>query len=117
MPVAPEPQVKCTPGECRHVVKKANELHPVLRDPTIIAERAHIFQALGNETRLKILGLLAVQELCVCDIVTAMGRASSTLAHHIRMLEDAGVIKSREEGKFTLYSLNVGLLRKHRIFD
>jgi DNA-binding transcriptional ArsR family regulator len=33
------------------------------------------------------------------------------------MLEDAGVVKSREEGKFTRYSLNVELVKKHRILE
>jgi DNA-binding transcriptional ArsR family regulator len=117
MPVAAEPKVKCTPEECSRVAKKAMKLHPALKDPAIIAERARVFQALGNEMRLKILGLLAVRELCVCDVVTAVDGAASTIVHHLRMLEDAGVIRSREEGKFTLYSLNIELLRRHRIFD
>lgn len=109
--------MKCTPEECRRVAKKAINLHPALKDPAVIAERARVFQALGNEVRLKIVGLLAVRELCVCDIVTALDGAASTLAHHLRMLEDAGVLRSREEGKFTLCSLNIELLRKHRVFD
>ena len=118
MPVAIEPQVKsCTPGECRRIAKKAIELHPVLEDPTQIAERARLFQALGNDTRLKIVGLFAVRELCVCDIVAALKVPASTLAHHLRMLEEASVITRREEGKFTLYSLDVEVLRKHRVFE
>ena len=117
IPIAADAKLRCTPEECSRIAKKATKLHPALKDPAIIAERARIFQALGNEIRLKILGLLAVQELCVCDIVSAVGGAASTIAHHLRMLEDAGVIGSREEGKFTLYSLNVEVLRKHRIFD
>ena len=115
--VAAQAKVKCTPEECSRIAKKATKLHPALADSAMIAARARIFQALGNEMRLKILGLLAVQELCVCDIVTGLGGAASTIAHHLRMLEDADVVGSREEGKFTLYSLNVELLRKHRIFD
>ena len=110
-------KLRCTPEECSRIEKKATQLHPALKDPAIIAKQARIFQALGNEMRLKILGLLAVQELCVCDIVVGVGGAPSTIAHHLRMLEDAKVIGRREEGKFTLYAVNVGLLRKHRLFD
>lgn len=118
MAVAAVPQVTCcTPEECRRIAKKAIDLHPVLRDSVLIAERARVFQALGNETRLKIIGLFAVQELCVCDIVAALGAAASTLAHHLRMLEETGVIRRRQAGKFTLYSLNVEVLRKHRVFE
>lgn len=117
MPNAAAPQVRCVSKECRTVGKKAIELHPVLKDPVILASRARVFQAFGNEVRLKIISLFAEQELCVCDIVTAMGGAASTLIHHLRMLEDAGVITGRKEGRFTLYSLNVELLKKHRVFE
>ena len=118
MSVAIEPQAKsCTPDECCRIAKKAIELHPVLEEPTLIAERARVFRALGNETRLKIVGLFAVRELCVCDIVAALTVPASTLAHHLRMLEEASVITRREEGRFTLYSLNVEVLSKHRVFE
>lgn len=81
------------------------------------ADGAPVFQALGNETRLKIIGLFAVRELCVCDIVVALGAAASSLAYHLRILEEASVIMRRQEGKFTFYSLNVEVLRKHRVFE
>ncbi len=89
----------------------------MLKDPAILAERAKVFHAFGNEVRLRIIGLFAEQELCFCDIVAAMRVAASTLIHHLRMLEDAGVITSRKQGKFTLYSLNIELLKKHRVFE
>ncbi len=118
MSVAIEPQAKsCTPDECCRIAKKAIELHPVLEEPTLIVERARVFRALGNETRLKIVGLFAVRELCVCDIVAALTVPASTLAHHLRMLEEASVITRREEGRFTLYSLNVEVFSKHRVFE
>lgn len=117
MPVAESPVKSCTADECRRIAKKAIELHPVLQDPTRITERARLFQALGNETRLKIVGLFAVRELCVCDIGAALKMPASTLAHHLRMLEEASVIARREDGKFTLYSLQVEVLRKHRVFE
>ncbi|HEV2398991.1 MAG TPA: metalloregulator ArsR/SmtB family transcription factor [Candidatus Sulfotelmatobacter sp.] len=110
-------KLRCTPEECSRIEKKATQLHQALKDPATIAEQARIFQALGNEMRLKILGLLAVQELCVCDILARVGGAPSTIAHHLRTLEAAKVIGRREEGKFTLYAVNVGLLRKHRLFE
>ena len=108
---------KCSPGECRHIARQASTNHPVLDDPLVITQRAKVFQALGNETRLKILGLLSVRELCTCDIALALGAAASTLAHHLRMLVEAELIEARQEGKFTLYSLNAGLIKRHRVFE
>jgi len=109
--------VKYSAEECRRVAELARTLNPILGDPNAIAERARIFQALGNETRLQILGLLSVRETCVCNIVKVLGGAASTIAHHLRMLEDAGLITAKQDGKFTIYALNEAILIKHRVFE
>ena len=108
---------KCTPDECRHIAKQAKATHTVLADERQLKGRALLFQALGNETRLKILGLLSVRELCTCDIVEALGAAATTIAFHLHILEDADLITSRKAGKFTLYQLDGGELEWHRVFE
>lgn len=108
---------KCTSAECRHIAKQAYATYPLLTDEKELKARARIFQALGNETRLKILGMLAVKELCTCDIVETLGSAATTVAFHLRMLEEAGLLSSRQVGKFTLYQLNRALLAKYRVFE
>jgi DNA-binding transcriptional ArsR family regulator len=109
--------VKCTAEECHRTVEMAHSLHPILGDPSAVADRARVFQAMGSETRLQILGLLSVREMCVCNLVAALGTAASTLAHHLRMLEDAGLITARRDGKFTLYALNEAPLQRHRALE
>ncbi len=107
----------CTPQECKDIARQASETYAVLADEQQLKARALQFQALGNETRLRIVGLLAVRELCVCDIVAALEGAASTIAHHLRMLEDAGLITSRQESRFTLYRLNSQALDWSTIFE
>lgn len=108
---------KCTPEECKHIAKKAYSSHKLLDEGHEMKKRGRIFQALGNETRLKILGMLSVKDLCACDIIEVLGNAASTTAYHLRMLENSGLIASRPMGKFILFRLNRGLLKKHRVFD
>jgi len=108
---------KCTREECRFVAKKAQTKFGVLSNSRRIKQRAKLFQGLGNETRLRILGLLAMQEMCSCEIVDALDGSASTITHHLRMLEDAELIASRQIGRFTIYSLNEAPLTRHRIFD
>lgn len=67
---------------------------------------AAFFKALGDETRLKIIALLTVDDLCMCEIVDGLAGASSTISHHLKIMEKGNVIMSRREGKFTIYSLN-----------
>lgn len=64
-----------------------------------------------------ILGILEVEELCLCDIVQALQVPASTVVHHVSMLEDAGVITRVESGKYTSFTLNQDLITKHRVLQ
>lgn len=108
---------KCSPEECQHIVKEVNNTFVILTDAAEIRRRAQFFKGLGHEIRLRILGLLAVQELCICEIVEALEGATSTIAHHLRILSEGGLISSRRVGKFTIFRLNNDLLIHHRVFD
>ena len=107
---------KCTPAQCRNIAKQAYSIHALLKDEPELKRRALVFQALGNETRLRILAMLSVQELCTCDIVEAVGVAATTLAYHLKMLEEAGLIQSRQVSRFTLYTLIREPVEKHQVF-
>ncbi len=61
---------------------------------------------LSDETRLKILAYLQAGELCVCDIVDALGKPQSTVSHHLFLLQNAGYIKARKQGRWNMYSLS-----------
>ncbi len=69
-------------------------------------ELTTIFKALSDETRLRIVKLLEKGELCVCDIVTALGIVQPKASFHLGVLKEAGFIKDRKQGKWTHYSLN-----------
>jgi len=108
---------RCSSEECSFISKKAMNKFMVLADDGLIKKRAKLFQALGNTTRLRILGLLSMQEMCTCDIVETLEGSASTITHHLRMLEDGGLITSRQVSKFTIYTINYTYLTKHRVFD
>lgn len=68
--------------------------------------RGRYFKALGDENRQRILGLLAVREMCVCELILALKMTQPTTSHHLKILEDAEVIKSRKDGKWVFYSIS-----------
>lgn len=108
---------KRKPGELRRLAQRARAGHAVLDNQEELVQRARFFQAVGHEVRLMILGLLELDELCFCDIIEALGVPPSTVAHHLSMLEDAGVIVRRENGKFTTFELRKDLITKHRVLQ
>ena len=69
---------------------------------------ARFFKSLADETRLKILWLLlAEEELCVCDVVGALGITQSKASRHLRYLYHLGWVTDRREGLLMNYRLCV----------
>lgn len=57
--------------------------------------------------RIQVLELLREQELCVCDLCTTLGVPQSKLSFHLKTLKEAGLVRSRQEGRWIYYSLNL----------
>jgi len=66
----------------------------------------NIFKALGDSHRQSILKLLAYQEMGACEIIYAIGLSQPAIAHHLKILKQAGLINSKKEGKNVFYTLN-----------
>ena len=65
---------------------------------------AHVFAAMGDATRQKIMLLFEPEEeLSIKDIVDIFPLSRTAIVHHLLVLERAGVLSSRREGKATLY--------------
>ena len=67
---------------------------------------SEIFKVLGDETRTKILYLLAHCRLCVCDIAVIMEMSLPAVSHHLRLLKAHRLVKYTREGKMVYYSLD-----------
>lgn len=70
-----------------------------------ISDLANFYKALGNETRVKILHSLLVEELCVCDIASVLEMTISAVSHQLKILKDLKLLRNRRDGKVIYYSL------------
>ncbi len=70
------------------------------------------FKALGDEKRLKIVGLLAQKSLCVEEMAAILNLSAATVSHHLRKLVEAGLIAASAEGYYNVYSLRADALRE-----
>jgi ArsR family transcriptional regulator len=68
-------------------------------------KRSRFFKALADETRLRILRLLEVREMCVCEVMVALDLTQPTASHHLGLLENAELVRDRKEGKWVFYSI------------
>ena len=67
---------------------------------------SHIFKALGDPTRLKMITALRGGEMCVCDLAAFLGLSESAVSHHLRRLKDLALVSPRREGQVLYYSLD-----------
>ncbi len=67
---------------------------------------AKIFKAFCDENRLQILEMLQSGEKCACVLLEKLKITQPTLSHHMKILVDSSVVKSRKEGKWTHYSIS-----------
>lgn len=74
------------------------------------------FQAIAEETRFRIVRLLADGEHCVCDLQDELDSAQSRLSFHLKKLKDAGIVADRREGRWVYYTLVPEVLEEMRAF-
>jgi ArsR family transcriptional regulator len=63
------------------------------------------FQALGDKTRLRLLNLMAEQEICVCYFVEILEQGQPKISRHLAYLRRAGIVEPRREGKWMHYRI------------
>ena len=71
---------------------------------------ARLFHALSDETRVRVVDMLATGEKCVCDLQDVVGAAQSRLSFHLKVLREAGLVNDRRQGRWNFYSLRPGVL-------
>jgi len=109
-------------GRCpvREAPKYASELKNLasqVADAQAADKQGRFFKALADETRLRILKLLEVREMCVCEVMVALDLTQPTASHHLGLLENAGLLQATKEGKWVFYRVaNPDLIEKmHRM--
>jgi DNA-binding transcriptional ArsR family regulator len=66
---------------------------------------AEFFSLLGDANRLRLLSVLAKQELCVCDLAAALSMSESAVSHQLRALRAMRLVSYRKVGRQVFYSL------------
>lgn len=69
-------------------------------------ELSATFKALSDPGRLRLLNLIAAQpegEACVCDLTEPLGLAQPTVSHHLKVLNEAGLLDREKRGAWVYY--------------
>jgi ArsR family transcriptional regulator len=71
-----------------------------------MVEVVAIGRALADSTRVRIVAALRNGELCVCELVDALGISQSSLSSHLQICRQSGVVTTRKESRWIYYSLS-----------
>lgn len=71
-----------------------------------------LFKALGDETRRKILKMLAERNMTAGEIANSFPQSWPTITHHLEILKEAGLITDERKGKYIIYSLNTTVFQE-----
>lgn len=72
-----------------------------------------IFKALSDPNRLRIIKMLQIRPLCVCEITEVLQLATSTVSKHLSILRDSELIMDEKDGKWVNYYLNHSAADEH----
>lgn len=86
--------------------KKLPQLPPNLITTDKAQRMAEFFSFLGDANRLRILSLLATEELCVSDLAHVLEMSESAVSHQLRNLRTMRLVSYRKQGRNVFYSLH-----------
>lgn len=66
---------------------------------------ADVLRVFADPLRLRIIQLLAIEQLCTCHLVEETGARQPTVSHHLKVLREAGMVDTEPHGSFTYYRL------------
>ncbi len=84
---------------------RAGEIQTQVLNTAKAQRMAEFFSLLGDANRLRLLSVLAKQELCVCDLAEALRMSESAVSHQLRALRAMRLVSYRKVGRQVFYSL------------
>ncbi len=82
-----------------------------LPEDEVLYDLAELFKIFGDSTRVKLLYILSLSEMCVFDLAQLLGVTQSAVSHQLRALKASKLVRYRREGKTVFYSLSDGHVR------
>ncbi len=85
--------------------KKLRELGDQLIQNPRYDNLSNFLNALANKKRLIIINILKEKDRCVCELEAVLDESQPSISHHLKTLENAGLVRGWKKGKFTHYDI------------
>lgn len=91
--------------------EQVSKVKDALPEDEVLYDLAELFKIFGDSTRVKLLYILSVSEMCVQDLAQLLGVTQSAVSHQLRALKASKLVRYRREGKTIFYALADGHVR------
>jgi len=95
----------CPAEDASKYAEDLKELAEKVASKAFAKKESKFFKALADKNRIRILKLLMLREMCVCEIMVALDLTQPTASHHLGILEKEDVFKKRKEGRWAYYAI------------
>ncbi len=92
-------------GNINDLITNLQEIGKKVSNNKSIKDISKLYNAIGNEDRLKLIQVLKEKDYCVCELEMILDKSQPSISHHLRALESVGLIKGWKKGKFTHYAV------------
>lgn len=75
----------------------------MIPDEDTALDASELFTQLSSSTRIRLLCILAIEEMCVCELADMLKMSQPSISHHLRLLRQSGVVKYKKSGKRVIY--------------
>lgn len=96
--------VECCKAQHKHE-ELLDEVNARMPEEDKLYDLAELFKVFGDSTRIRILFVLFEEEMCVCDLASALNMTQSAVSHQLKILKQAKLVSGKREGKSVIYSL------------
>ena len=98
---------------CNKSFEQLKSIGDELKAQVELKNLENFFNALASKERIIIIKSLKDGDRCVCELETILDKSQSTISHHLRKLERAGLIYSFRKGNYTHYGLKKERLEEY----
>lgn len=70
-----------------------------------IESSSAFLKVVSDTNRIKILCILSQEKICVCDLAERLGIAQNLVSHHLKVLQEIGILEKKREANQIFYSI------------
>jgi ArsR family transcriptional regulator len=76
-------------------------------------ELIQVLKAVADKNRIRIIKMLEMKKMCVCELATVLEITQPSVSKHLKILNNAGIIKDERNGQWVDYSLCTEKINKY----